>query len=66
MKNKNKTKLDSKLASEQLIISEQSSQTLTSKPPVDKKITDNKEKKVDKKVKKGKFCHFYYNKKLFY
>ncbi|XP_031351586.1 actin-binding LIM protein 3 isoform X2 [Photinus pyralis] len=53
MKNKNKIRMDNKLAAEQLIISEQSNQGLTGKPPLDKKIAD-KDRKGDKKIKKGK------------
>lgn len=65
MKNKNKS--DSKNASEQLIISEQSKQDLIGKPPLDKKKLAalekeriKAEKKLQEKLKKGKICELYY------
>lgn len=59
MKNKNKT--DSKIASEQLIISENNNKDQMAKPPLDKKKQAalekerlKAEKKLQEKVKKGK------------
>ncbi|XP_018319106.1 actin-binding LIM protein 1 isoform X3 [Agrilus planipennis] len=53
MKNKNKTKSDGKVATAQLILSEQNNQILSSKPPLDKKAVKEKEA-AEKKFKKGK------------
>lgn len=59
MKNKNKT--DTKIASEQLIISENNNKDQMSKPPLDKKKQAalekerlKAEKKLQEKLKKGK------------
>uniref|UniRef100_V5GP13 Actin-binding LIM protein 1 n=2 Tax=Anoplophora glabripennis TaxID=217634 RepID=V5GP13_ANOGL len=64
MKNKSKNKVDSKTASEQLIITEQSKSNTMEKPPVDKKKLAalekerlKQEKKLQEKMKKGKtYC----------
>lgn len=52
MKNKSKSdKADGKLASEQLIISEQAGQTITGKPPLDKKALEKERKAMEKERK---------------
>lgn len=68
MKNKSKNKGDSKTASEQLIISEQSKTNTMEKPPVDKKKLAalekerlKQEKKLQEKMKKGEFSKSNWN-----